>query len=151
MGQKSRARRARRREPHPTIFVLEGAIQHFPDSMLELNNQITADEWDTVVRDTIQYKIFLDCLKEVACPILKESWTKEDDWYRVMLDHNVGRMRNIDPILVASIDQDKIRKAFEDKIRHNALDVAEDIKTWRDQQQTWLKDQDHSRTDVSEL
>src|SRR4051812_42658711 len=113
MGKNSRRRKQRRNEPQPTLFVFDGEIRHYQDgSMLELYTKITPEEWMEIVTNTIQYKVFLDCLKEIACPILKESWTTEDDWFRLMLDVNVGRMRNLDPLFVATINQEKIREAF---------------------------------------
>lgn len=153
MGKKSRQKKGRRSEPHPTMFVLEGAIQHFPDgSMLELYTGVTADEWQEIIAGTVQYKIFIDCLKEVACPILHESWTPEDDWFRVVLEHNISRMRQIDPMLFLSINQADIREKFEAKIRSNALDLAEEIKEIRKQHFNWLGERsDHTKTDVSEL
>lgn len=153
MGKKSRQKKARRSEPHPTMFVLDGAIQHFPDgSMLELYTGVTPDEWQDIVVGTVQYKVFLDCLKEVACPILHESWTPDDDYFRVILDHNIGRMRNLDPMIFLPINQDEIRLKFEEKIRRNAIEVAEDIKRMREQHHSWLGERsDHTKTDVSEL
>lgn len=153
MGKKSRQKKARRNEPHPTIFVLEGGIQHFPDgSMMELYTGVTPEEWKEIVVETVQYRIFLDCLKEVACSILKEPWTKEDEWFRIVLEHNIGRMQNLDPMLFITFNQKEIRKNFEEKIRKNALDVAEDIKRVREHHHSWLGEKsDHSKTNVSEL
>ncbi len=149
MGKRSRAKKEAKAEPHPTLFVLDGAIQNYDGSMLELNTQIDEEGWKEIVIGTIQYFIFLDCLKTIACPILKEEWTKEDDWYRLMLEVNIGRMKNLDPLYIISIDQDKIRKAFEAKIKANAAEVVEDIKRIRAQQEGFMSD--HTRTHVSEL
>lgn len=152
MGKKSRKKKAGN-EPHPTMFVLEGAIQHLPEgSIIELYTGVTPKEWHDIVVGTIQYKIFLDCLKDVACPILHESWTTEDDYFRIMLDYNINRMRNMDPMIFIQINQEDIRTKFEEKIRANAIEVAADIRRLRDQHHSWLgKQTDHSRTDVSEL
>jgi hypothetical protein len=153
MGKKSRQKKARRNEPHPTIFVLDGTIQHFPDgSMMELYTGVTPDEWQEIVISSVQFKIFLDCLKDVACPLLHEVWTKEDEWYRLMLEHNISRMRNLDPMIFLPIDQDEIKRKFEDKIRTQSIEVAADIKKFRDQHYSFLGERsDHSSTDVSEL
>ncbi len=153
MGKKSRQKKTRRTETHPTLFVFDGAIKHFPDgSMLELHAGVNPDEWQDIIIGTIQYKIFLDCLKEIACPLLHEEWTQDDEWYRIMLDHNIGRMRNIDPMIFLPINQKEIREKFEEKIRRNALEVSEDIKRFKEQNRTWLGERsNHDQTDVSEL
>lgn len=153
MGKQSRKKKERKKQTHPTLFVLEGAIQHLPDgTMLELYTGVTSEEWLEIITETIQYKIFLDCLKEVAFPLLHEVWTDEDDWFRVMLEHNISRMRQMDPLLFLPIDQNTIRLKFEEKIRKNAVEVAEDIKRFRDQHHSWSSERsDHTRTDVSEL
>lgn len=153
MGRKSRQKQERRHEPHPTIFVFDGSIQHFPDgSMLELYTGVTPDEWQDIVVGTVQYKIFLDCLKDIACPLLHESWTSEDDWFRVVLEHNISRMRQLDPMIFLPINQETIKVEFEKKIRKNALEVSEDIKRFREQHQSFLGERsDHTKTDVSEL
>lgn len=153
MGHQSRTRKKRRNPEHPTMFVLDGSIRHYEGgSMLELYSQITQDEWTEIIIGTIQYKIFLDCLKDVACPVLHETWTREDDWFRLMLDVNLGRMKNLDPLQFATIRQDEVRTAFEAKIKKNAAEVADDIKRFRDQHRSWLDSRsDHSSTNVSEL
>lgn len=153
MGKRSSKKKAARNAPHPTMFAFEGVIKHYEDgSMIELFTKVTTEEWELIITETVQYKIFLDCLKDVAFPILHEVWTKEDEWFRVMLEHNIARMKNLNPMLFLPINQETIRKAFEDKIRRNATEVAEDIQRMRSQQQSWLGDRsDHSTTNVSEL
>lgn len=118
--------------PHPTLFVFEGTMRYYDDgSMLGLYTQVTSEEWTKIITETIQYKIFVDCIKEVACPLLQEPWTKEDDWYRLMLEVNLGRMKNCDPMQFIMINQDEVRKSFEAKIRVNAQAVLADIQEFR--------------------
>lgn len=117
-----------KKEPHPTIFVLEGSIRWFKDgSMLELHTQIKPEEWKIIVDETIRYKIFVECLKTTACPILEDSWTEEDEWFLFQLGVAVSRMRNIDPLLVASVDQDSIRDQYTQLIQKNAKLAKEEI------------------------
>jgi hypothetical protein len=112
------------KEQHPTLFVFDGSIQHYEDgTMLELYSNITSEEWAIIIEDTIRYKIFLDCIKEIACPILGEAWDNEDEWYRLQLEVAVSRIRNIDPLAVAKYDQKSIKDAFADKISNNAKEV----------------------------
>lgn len=152
MGKRSRKKKAERNLPHPTMFVHDGVIKQYEDSMLELHGQLPTDQWEDIVTSTVQYKIYVDCLKEIAYPLLHETWGVEEDYSRVMLEHNISRMRNIDPLFVARIDQDAIRKNFEEKIRKNALEVSDDIRRFKEQQQSWLAERsDHTNTDVSGL
>jgi len=124
-----------RAEDHPTMFVLEGAIKVFKDgSMVALNTQITAEEWELIIEDTVKYKVFLECLKETACPILEEEWTEEDDYFRHQLDIAVSRMRNIDPLLVSRHDQKKITKVYTEKMEKNAQEVSILVAKTREEQ-----------------
>ncbi len=118
--------------PHPTLFVFEGSMRYYDEgTMLGLFTQVNAEEWTKIITETIQYKIFVDCIKEIACPLLDEPWTKEDDWYRLMLEVNLGRMKNCDPMQFIMINQDEVRKSFETKIRMNAQAVLADIQEFR--------------------
>jgi hypothetical protein len=126
-------KKKRKQEPHPTLFVLDGTIRYYDDgSMLELHTSVTVEEWQQIILETIRYKVFVDCLKETAFPILKEKWTKEDDWWRLQLNTACGRMRNIDPLFFISINQDDLKKAFSAKMRDNATEVINSIKLLRD-------------------
>lgn len=112
------------KEQHPTLFVFDGSIQHYEEgTMLELYSSVTNEEWSIIIKDTIRYKIFLDCIKETAYPILGEVWNDEDEWYRLQLDVAISRIRNIDPLAVAKYDQKSIRDAFTNKMRNNAKEV----------------------------
>lgn len=113
-----------KKERHPTLFVLDGTIRCYEDgSMLELNAQITQEEWEIIVEETIRYKVFVECLKSTGCPSLGEPWSEEDDWFRLQLDVAVSRMRNIDPLLVSSHNQEKLTAVFSEKMSKNAAEV----------------------------
>lgn len=113
-----------KKEQHPTIFVLEGDIKHYKEgSMLQLNTQITQEEWEIIVEETVKYKVFLECLKNTGCPLLGESWDEEDDWFRLQLDVAVSRMRNLDPLFVAKYDQEELTTAYSKKMAKNAAEV----------------------------
>jgi hypothetical protein len=132
----------RKEEAHPTLFVWDGSIRLFEDgSMLALHTQITTEEWEIIVEQTVAYKVFLECLKQVACPILGEPWDEEDDWFRVQLDIAVSRMRNIDALLVAKHDQKEIAKAYTEKMRKNAKEVQEMVEQMREQKRDMLRGQ----------
>lgn len=112
------------KKKNPTIFVLEGTIKHYDDgSMLQLHSLITIKEWELIIEETVRYKVFLECLKSVGCPLLGEPWDDEDDWFRLQLDIAVARMRNIDALLVAKYNQKELTGAFEEKMRKNAAEV----------------------------
>ena len=120
---------------HPTLFVFDGSIRYYEDgSMLELHTAVRPDEWELIVEETIKYKIFLECLKEVAFPILNEQWTKEDDWFRLQLEVAISRIRNIDPLLVIKWNTDEIKKQYISKMTNNAKDVVKLIEETRNQQ-----------------
>jgi hypothetical protein len=150
MGKKSRDKKERKKQPHPTIFVFEGEVKHYEDgSMLELFGQVTPDEWGIIVRDTVTYKIFLKCLKEVAFPILKETWTREDEWWRLQLEVAESRMRVVDPMAFVGINQEAITKVYTDRMQNNAKDVVKDIEMIRQNQHAYSGDP--ARTEVSGL
>jgi len=145
----------KRKEPHPTLFVFDGSIRYYKDgSMLELHTQVTAEEWEMIVSDTIKYKVFIDCLKEVACPILEDPWTAEDDYFRIQLEVSIARMRNIDPLLVAKFDQKEIFEDYKKLAQKNAQAAKAEINKIKQAQEQMLKDMtqaDGDTTKVSDL
>lgn len=125
----------RKKEKQPTLFAFNGSIQLFNEgSMLELHSQITSEEWAMIVEETIKYKIFLECLKNVAAPILQEDWSKEDEWFIVQLDIAISRMKNIDPLLVASHNQESICNVYTKQMKNNAEEVRKAILEIRETQ-----------------
>lgn len=115
-------------EPHPTLFVWQGGIVWYEEgSMLELHTQITSEEWDMIVRDTIKYKVFIECLKEIACPILEDPWSKEDEWCLFQMNVAISRMRNIDALLVAGHNQAEIKEEYSKAMRQNAPSVKQQM------------------------
>ena len=110
MGRKSRQKKERRKVEHPTIFVFDGTIRHYTEgSMFSLRAQVTPNEWEQMVKETIEYRIFLECLKETAFPILKERWSKVDG----------------------------LKAKFTEKIKKNAESVVSDIKLLRETQNSF--------------
>jgi hypothetical protein len=151
MGQKSRRKR-KNREPveNPTLFVFDGGIRHYEEgSMFGLRQQVTEEEWLQIVSDTLKYKIFIECLKDVACPILKESWTKEDDWWRLQLQVAVERIREVDPAALFPHNQDDIRKRYTEQMKNNAEAVAREIRLLRELERG--PSTDYSKANVSAL
>lgn len=125
-------RRKGKKEPHPTLFVLDGSIRHFDGgSMLELYSGISPEEWLTIVNETMSYLTFVTCLKEVAFPILKEVWTDEDDWYRLQLEIAVSRMKNIDPLIINQAQYDTLKEQYSRKMTRNAHELIQDVETLR--------------------
>ena len=120
---------------HPTMFVHEGVIKVYEEgSMLELHMQLKPEEWTEIVQETIKYYHFLECIKTVACPILKEPWDEMDDYYRIQLELAISRMRNIDALLVASVNTEELVKAYTAKMTTNATEVMDLVKSVKTQQ-----------------
>lgn len=141
-----------RKESHPTFFVHEGSIRCYEEgSMLELYSQITPEEWILIVGETIKYKVFIDCLKEIACPILEESWTKEDDYFRYQLEIAVSRMRNIDALLVAKFHAEEIKKVYSKAMKENAVEAKKAIEEIRQAHRKTLSTLFDDSTTVSDL
>ena len=131
-----------RKENHPTIFVWDGAVQLYDEgSMLSLHTQVTNEEWELMVEQTVQYKVFLECLKETAYPILGESWDDEDDWFRIQLDVAVSRMRNIDSLLVLKHDKKNISEIYTEKMKRNATEVQKLVEDMRKEKREALQRQ----------
>lgn len=159
MSKKQKKKNKSPKAKHPTLFCFGGSIRYYEDgSMLELHSQITAEEWEIIIDETVKYKIFLECLKTVACPILGETWDEEDDWFRVQLDIAVSRMRNIDPILVAKHNQDVIKTEMEKKMKRNAAEVQLLVEQMREEKKQAIlnrlddiQDDDDETTVVSNI
>lgn len=143
---------AKMKEQHPTLFVWEGSVRYYEEgSMLELHTQLSKDEWESIIEQTIQYKVFLECLKKIAFPILKEKWDKQDEWFRLQMDIAVSRMRNIDPLFVAKFDQKEMTKIYSDKMKKNANETVELIDQMRKQKHDMFKEQYDADINVSDL
>lgn len=131
----------KKKAKHPTLFVFDGTIMYFEEgTMLELHSQVAQDEWEQIVEQTVKYKVFVECLKTVAMPILGERWDEEDDWFRVQLDVAVSRMRNIDPLLVSSHNQTKITEIYSKQMKANAVEVQGMVTEVRESQKKALSD-----------
>lgn len=127
----SQKKKKKKKEPNPTLFVLEGAIMHYEDgTMFSLHSQITREEWEQIVEETIKYEIYLSCLKGVVA-ILEEKWTEEDDWFRLQMGVAVKSMRELDPLLVAKFNRDEIKKDYSKQMTANATSMADQIKKMR--------------------
>jgi len=97
----------------PTYFVLEGSILCYPDgSMLEFHSQVTSEEWEQIVEETFKYNIYLECIKEIACPKLEEEWDNDLQRYKDIINTSVSRMRNIDALLVAKFNHRVIKESY---------------------------------------
>ena len=132
----------KKKETHPTLFVLEGSIRHFEKgTMLELYSKITFREWEQIVEETLKYSVFVQCLKEVAFPALKEVWTKDEEWFRLQLEVAISRIRNIDPLLVAKHDHIKIAEQYKKQMRDNSVVVLEMVEEVRSENKRLLEEQ----------
>lgn len=130
-----------KKETHPTIFALDGSIRCYDDgSMLELHSQVTAGEWESIVEETVKYKVFVECIKEICCPNLDEPWDEEDEWYRLQLEVAISRMRNIDAMLVAKFDQDKIKNIYKQQMNNNIPEVKKFIEKVRLENRELIKE-----------
>ena len=142
-------------ETHPTIFVLEGTILYYDEgSMLALNTQVQQEEWEQIVEETVKYKVFIECLKSTGMPLLDEQWEEEDDYFRIQLDIAVSRMRNIDPIIVASYNQEELAKNYKKQMESGAIEVAKVVTQSREAQKKAIQDRfeaDENETKVSDL
>ena len=129
-----------KKEKHPTIFVLDGSIRYYDDgSMLHLHSQITNQEWEEIVSETIKYKVFVNCLKDIACPRLDESWSEEDEWHRLQLQVAVSRMKNIDPLLVAKYNESDIKEEYSKQMIKGVENMKKMIKDIKNKNKEMLK------------
>lgn len=134
MSKKSK-KGPKRKNNHPTLFVFDGSIRYYPNgSMLELHTAVTEEEWGLITEETVKYKIFLECLKEVAYPALDEKWTKEDDWFRLQLEIATSRIRNIDPMAMIRWQEKAIKEEYVKKMLDGSKQMIDLIKEMRKQQ-----------------
>ena len=134
MSKKKKNKKANERK-HPTLFAHNGAIRYYKEgSMLGLYSQITMDEWEDIVEETIKYKVFLECLKDIAFPQLEEPWVHDDEYFKLQLEIAVSRMRNIDALLVIKFDQEAMRSTYKKMMERGVEDMKgmiEDVKKAR--------------------
>jgi hypothetical protein len=134
MSKKKKSKRHSDRK-HPTLFAHKGAIRYYKDgSMLSLYSQLSMEEWEDIVEETIKYKVFLECLKEVAFPQLEEPWVPDDEYFKLQLEIAVSRMRNIDALLVAKFSQEEMKTKYVKMMEVGVEDMKsmiEDVKKAR--------------------
>jgi len=149
------SKKPKKKEPHPTLFAFDGGIRWFKEgSMLELHAQVTPEEWMIIVSDTIKYKVFIECLKEVACPILEDNWTAEDEWFLLQMGVAVSRLRNIDPLLIAKFNSEAIKQEYTKLMRANGSAAKKELDLIQEQQCKLLAEvigKDGKGTKVSDL
>lgn len=114
-----------------TVFALEGNIMAYPGSMLELHAELDQEQWKEALTDTCGYALFVRCLKDVAFPLLDEGWTSEDEFALQQLELSVSRMRNIDPLLVASLKLGELKDKYIAKMKEGAESVNAMIQEYR--------------------
>ena len=124
-------KKKKKKKKNPTYFVLGGQILEYAGSMLELHAQVDLKEWQVITEETISFKIFVECLKETGMPLLDESWEKEDQKQLDGLIMAVSRIRNIDPLLAATVNQDELREQYTTKMKAGASDILSMVKEIR--------------------
>ena len=130
----------KKKDKNPTLFVFDGGIKHYESgSMLELYSQLSTEEGELVTAETIKYKVFLDKLKTVACPILEEIWDEEDEWFRVQMEVAVSRIRNIDPLLAAKHNVKSIGEDYEKYMSTNAKEVLKYVEQVKEENKELLR------------
>lgn len=114
----------------PTLFAYNGEIMKYDGAVMSLKASMDDAQWREIVRETIKYKLYLQCLKEIACPSLEDdslSWSSDDDKYIQQLDATISKMSNIDPLLVSSIDQAAISNDYSILARRNLTILKQQI------------------------
>jgi len=141
----SKKKKEKKKKKSPTHFVLGGQILEYTGSMLELHAQVDLEEWKVIISETISFKVFVECLKEIGMPLLEEKWEKEDQKQLDALILAVSRIRNIDPLLTASINQDELKEQYTVKMRSGASDIDKMVKEIR------IADINGDKSEVSDL
>lgn len=141
MSKKKKAKKKK----NPTHFVLGGQILEYTGSMLELHAKVDLEEWKVIIEETISFKVFIECLKEVGMPLLEEKWEKEDQEQLDALVLSVSRIRNIDPLLTATINQDELREQYTTKMKSGAADIDKMVKEIR------ISEINSDKSEVSDL
>lgn len=142
---------AKTRKRFPTLFVHEGAIKMYEKGMIVFHTKVTSDEWMLIVEETIKYHLFLVALKEVGMPRLHEKWTKLHEYFLRGLQVNTGRMKNIDPLLFARVDQDQLLRAYKFKMEVNSEEVLKEIEVIKNQVEAQRANFDIDLNIVSDL
>mgnify|MGYP003643548944 CR=1 FL=1 len=127
----SKKNKEKKKKKNPTHFVLGGQILEYAGSMLELHASVDLDEWQVIIEETISFKVFIECLKEVGMPLLEEEWEKEDQKQLDALILAVSRIRNIDPLLTVTINQNELKEQYTIKMKSGAADIDKMVKEIR--------------------
>lgn len=112
-----------KKKKFPTLFVLEGSIQMYDGSMLELHTKLDEEQWLQIVKETIEYYVFIKALQQTGMPAIRERWTPLCQYFLEGLEVSVSRMRNIDPLLVTKHDQEELLRLYTAKMEEGAKEA----------------------------
>lgn len=110
------------------VFVIDEEVKYYNGTLAALKLQITDDEWDHLVKCTVEYCAYVACLKSTACPKLDESWEAEDEVYLLELRKTIKQIKALDPFILAKYNYDDTVAKLSKVMAEKAEELAQEIK-----------------------
>jgi len=130
---------SRKRRSKCTVFVLEEEIRYYDGTLASLKMQISDDEWDTLVKATVEYAAYVYCLKETACPILHEKWDTEDQVYLNELLKTITKIKELDQFILAKYNYEAQVEKYSKLMVERATELAKEIQDISDLTQQMIE------------
>lgn len=90
------------------IIVVCGAPMEYNGTLLELKTNCNSEQWEQVTAETFKYKCFMKICRDIAMPMLHETWDKEDKKTFKRLRQTIESMKSLDPPRMLAFNEKKI-------------------------------------------
>lgn len=119
---------ARKKHSKQTVFAFNGEIRYYENKLGVLRLQVSDEEWDIIVKSTVEYCAYVEALKNVACPMLDEEWDTDDQVYLNELKKTIKQIKALDPFILAKYNYDDTVKNFTKTMTDRASELVAEIK-----------------------
>jgi len=110
-----------------TVFAIAGTVHEYQGSLLELRTTLSEHEWKSIIVETVKYRIFMECVKKHAIKKLDERWSKSEKEVLKGLKQTIEKMQQLDPLLVATVDQNQVRDDYTRMVNDGCMEVLQTI------------------------
>ena len=110
------------------MIVICGAPMEYNGTLLELKNSCDQKRWEQVTTETVKYRCFMQICRDIAMPMLHETWDKEDKRIFKRLRQTIEGMRSLDPSRMLEFNEKKICDEYAARTLKGVQEVQEVMK-----------------------
>ena len=108
-------------------FCIDGDLLEC-DSLLEIKNNVTENEWERITSNTMKYHCYVKMLRDIGMPLLEEPWEKGDKCLERNLRRTIGSMKRIDPSRMIQFDAKAICDEYAGRMLKGVHEVKDMMK-----------------------